>query len=520
VSLSQVQTLSSSILNVNWIAATDDNTPSSQLTYEIHAVEGNNPAFTPSTNTLKFSGQNITSTQLSNLKASTEYTVKLVVADAQWLKTTSNSLTVTTQSSPNQAPENVSLITIQAASSTAANVSWSAAIDDHTPINQLMYEVHAVEGNNPAFTPSTNTLKFSGQNVTSTQLSNLKASTVYTVKLVVADAQGLKTISGSMSVTTTGLPKVAVVTPNVVQVEYESLFDVFSQLDPVNYPNVRIQPDNWDYGKLLSDLNANIDIDNYDFVLVYTSQEVPGWINAGAAFEVPNAKNIGLDNNKVGLRWGQWKRLKRATHMNWVGFMNPTDLPQELTAIHEIGHHWGQYMIKQDTVGPRNWLDGRDPLAYLAGGYFHWSYAFFLGQNTDMPGIMYSGATSPKFNPFDLYNMGLMGYSEVSGYSYLVAPELVSPSTIYKFYEININTLIDGMRASQPNNVLGDGRRIPDRDSSMEKLSTLVVLVKGKNDIISPEQLKLIKDLAEKLPAAWETATWGRSKMDVSIHVK
>ena len=72
--------------------------------------------------------------------------------------------------------------------------------DDTTPANQLTYEVHLAEGGD--FSPSASTLKFSGKNVLSTQLTGLKAATSYSVKLVAVDAQGAKTVSAVKSVTT------------------------------------------------------------------------------------------------------------------------------------------------------------------------------------------------------------------------------------------------------------------------------------------------------------------------------
>ena len=203
VALITLQAISSAVVTVSWNGANDDSTPVNQLTYEVHAIEGNNGAFTPSASTLKFSGQNITSTQLSSLKASTTYVVKLVAIDTQGLKTTSSSLTVATPAPPNQAPTNVALTTSQAVNPTAVNVSWNTANDDSTPANQLTYEVHAIEGDDAAFTPSASTLKFSGQNITSAKITSLKASTTYTAKLVVSDTQGLKTISNGLTILTT-----------------------------------------------------------------------------------------------------------------------------------------------------------------------------------------------------------------------------------------------------------------------------------------------------------------------------
>lgn len=105
-------------------------------------------------------------------------------------------------SSTNLSPINVNLISVQAESPTAVNMSWSLASDDSTPANQLIYEVHAVEGDNMTFSPSLSSLKYSGKNITSIQLTNLKAVTIYTIKLVVTDTQGLSTISSGFTIKT------------------------------------------------------------------------------------------------------------------------------------------------------------------------------------------------------------------------------------------------------------------------------------------------------------------------------
>lgn len=108
----------------------------------------------------------------------------------------------TTINNANNAPPiNVILSNVITISQTAVDVLWIAAGDDTTPVNQLVYEVHMAEGVGN-FTPSANTLKFSGKNVLKTQVSGLKVATSYTVKLVAVDAEGLKTVSAFKNVTT------------------------------------------------------------------------------------------------------------------------------------------------------------------------------------------------------------------------------------------------------------------------------------------------------------------------------
>ena len=200
VALTTVQATSPTGVTASWSTASDDTTTASQLTYEVHMAEGGD--FTPSGSSLKFSGKNVLTTQVTGLKAATTYTVKLVAIDAQGLSSTSSGLSVTTQNvvAVNKAPTNVALTTVQATSPTGVTASWSTASDDTTTASQLTYEVHMAEGGD--FTPSGSSLKFSGKNVLTTQVTGLKAATTYTVKLVAIDAQGLSSTSSGLSVTT------------------------------------------------------------------------------------------------------------------------------------------------------------------------------------------------------------------------------------------------------------------------------------------------------------------------------
>lgn len=113
----------------------------------------------------------------------------------------------TTGSSPviNQAPSKVVLNDArQTVGFEAANISWSSAVDDTTPVNQLVYEVHISEGGD--FSPSADSLKFSGKNISNTVIKNLNEATAYTIKLRVIDAQGLYSVSNGLQITTKVFP--------------------------------------------------------------------------------------------------------------------------------------------------------------------------------------------------------------------------------------------------------------------------------------------------------------------------
>lgn len=107
----------------------------------------------------------------------------------------------------NTPPSNVAFTGVTS-STTELNVSWQTASDDKTPVAQLEYTLHLLEGN-ADFTPSTSTQKFKAKNSTSTQIMGLKAQTTYQLKLVVTDGDGLSTTSPVFSFTTDSLPNAA-----------------------------------------------------------------------------------------------------------------------------------------------------------------------------------------------------------------------------------------------------------------------------------------------------------------------
>ena len=81
-------------LSAVWLPATDGQTASELLTYELHASEaGGSADFAPTAATLKATVIGSTSAQLTGLRAGSSYQVKLVAIDAGGLRTTSPALT-------------------------------------------------------------------------------------------------------------------------------------------------------------------------------------------------------------------------------------------------------------------------------------------------------------------------------------------------------------------------------------------------------------------------------------------
>lgn len=310
-----------------------------------------------------------------------------------------------------------------------------------------------------------------------------------------------------------------------VLLEYRSVYDVHNPPDTINYSNLRIQPGHFDWDRILADLNGVILPASYSFVLLYTLQEVPGWIWSGSRTSTP-AKNIGFVNAMYnGLPpWNitsgvrvPWKNLRAIPHMNGVNFLADSlpELPNygsTLTAIHEMAHYWGVFINRKCSVGPREWQPGRDPVSWLAGGCGHWTWVW---EQSGMPGILYSGPTSGKFNEFDLYFMGLMGYAEARQATYqLYEYPRTDPPVLHP---VNLDSLIFGLSLEGSALYEGDGHRIPDTDSTVQNLRTLIVVVKGRDEVFTASQRRLVARLAAELPADWQTATWGRSAMSIGI---
>jgi len=336
----------------------------------------------------------------------------------------------------------------------------------------------------------------------------------YEVTLYVSGPGGSSSVSKAIEVKSKediDLTNVAVV------LEYNSLWDIHTKPDKINYPNIRVQPDIWDFMRVLNDLSKIVHPETYDFVLCYTLQEVPEWKNSGPRFDQP-AINIEFAHysGTFGKRRGR-NKIRSMPHMNSLGFTyplpgTPLNYCTSLTAFHEMGHFWGVFITVQDSVGPRNWKPGY-PIAWLAAGHGHWSWVFKEYNGMKMPGLMYSGPLDRAYNDFDLYLMGLMGYTEASKTVYTIY-ENDQPD---KTHELRLDDLIAALQLGGPNFYWGDGKRIPDTDESMKHINVLIVLVKGKDEVITANhKLQLLK-LKQNIESDWQEVTKNRSTISTSI---
>jgi len=319
-------------------------------------------------------------------------------------------------------------------------------------------------------------------------------------------------------------PRVSFLGDAAVVIEYPSVYDVHTSLDPSR--DIRSQPGHFLVRTILQDLAPHVDESTYDFVLMYSLQELPGWIHSGGRWNGAPAKNIGLVNSEYGNgpSVAGWSRLRGTPHMNAVdlsvrelfeGADSTTLLP-----IHEMGHYWMVYW-SQASLGPREWRPD-DPIAHLAGGYSHWSWNWLdtIPGPEDMPGMMYSAPLSQRFNEFDLYAMGLMGFAEASGISheiYECAPPDYDACNPGVTHDLTVGHLLESLELAGPEYFEGDGRRLPAADREIGELNALLVVIKGEDEPVSDDQAALITDIAQNLPGAWSTATWGRSHMSTAV---
>lgn len=306
-----------------------------------------------------------------------------------------------------------------------------------------------------------------------------------------------------------------------VVLEYDSVYSVHTPIDNTKAANpafpLASQPGSFLTDIILADLERKVDPTKYNFVLLYSPMEVPGWINSGAQGIPVPAKNIGLPNSFYGhsSSYPSWPRLFSAPHMNSLDFI---DMKRDwypgpggtYSVLHEMGHYWNVYWSPH-SQGPRLWKT-TDPVAWLASSSSHWSYVW---QPLEAAGIMYSAPLSAHFTEFDLYAMGLMGYSEARRVVHQVHQD--PPSTIYDF---KLDDLIYTLSLEGSSVYEGNGRRIPDTDPTVQNLNTLIVVLKGRDDVITDQQKSLLASLAVDIPAKWNIATNGRSSMNVGLFLR
>ena len=122
VAFNSVSAVDYQTIDVTWKTAADDTTASTALDYGVYVTEGTTD-FVPSAALLKFSAKNTTQTTLTNLKAQTNYALKLVVTDKEGLQTLS---TVSVVKTPNLPIITLSKLNDTGVTTCANNNTWFA----------------------------------------------------------------------------------------------------------------------------------------------------------------------------------------------------------------------------------------------------------------------------------------------------------------------------------------------------------------------------------------------------------
>lgn len=323
-----------------------------------------------------------------------------------------------------------------------------------------------------------------------------------------------------------------------VLMEYPSLWDIHTKPqtpNPPTIPIVRGQKDDWKIGTLLTDLAKVVDATKYDFVLFYTLSEVPQAQHSGTPIYVP-AKNLGFDNRVANKTSNPvWTQLRGTPHLNTLDYSvqypnYPEHWSTSYVAMHEMHHHWGVFIAQNQTynarggvvngvnqtIGPRQWQKGM-PVAWLANVEGHWAYAWSdLPNGTKMPGLMASSATATLFNDFDLYAMGLKTYDEIKDTSYDVYPD-GKPN---ERYPVTIDSLISSLKTSKAYPVIGDGKRIPALDPTAKNIRALMVVVKGKDEVITGFHKFQLETIVTHIRQDWPIATKGLSNIEIKVYKK
>lgn len=312
-------------------------------------------------------------------------------------------------------------------------------------------------------------------------------------------------------------PTARFVDDRAVVLEYESLYDVHSEAAPGVDP--RGESGSFDTARILDDLASVVESERYDFVLLYTLHEVPGWIHAGPRYSTP-AANIGLANAAVGLPStpDAWPRLRSVPHMNSIEFLGLRlrglrGYTGSAIAFHEIGHYWGVRMAR-GAEAEGGVTERPELTAWLGLSKSHWADNW---AEEGMPGIMAGKPTSRLFNAFDLYAMGLMGYDEARTHTYTVVERGANAGAV-RHRTLTLEDLVEALSVAGPTYYEGDGRRVPDSDPTMESLEVLVVVIKGQDEPMTAEAEGAVLRLAEAMEEDWPAATWGRSRMAVRAH--
>lgn len=344
-------------------------------------------------------------------------------------------------------------------------------------------------------------------------------------------------------------PTIHFLNDSIVVVRYDSIYDVHMRWDGQGSLS-STSLGRYDNHRIVSDLMTVLDVREYHFVPLYADDDLvfgteennhrmPGWIHYGQG-NGRSPKNIGRDNNVSGVLeplHSEWGQIRSMSHMNNVWQLRrETSIPNyglTPTLFHEIGHHGSAYFFNSPSAPlgwtPLEWEPWMPPLVLVNGGNHWWSPGSNRWVNPIHAGLLTSAPSSPYYNWIDLYALGILSWEQISdSVSYVRDPKTLDE---YPIYRENLVKMLDAYQnyydSTPPDQIPfylqgddymeGNGIRIPNGDSIMLDLKTLIVVILGAESTFDSTDIHYTMRLAQETPPDWEIATHGYSQMSTQI---
>jgi hypothetical protein len=264
--------------------------------------------------------------------------------------------------------------------------------------------------------------------------------------------------------------------------------------------------------QVLSDLAHHVTPSEYDFILMYSLSDWPGWSELHGPCIAP-AENTGFEN-RLAISGdcadipADWQTLRGLAISPIQDSHSDAIDPNILTAMHKMGQAWGVFWDHSMAN-----VDGANTCSALedsASGHRAVPVDWYSDEEA---GLLQGLPIHGSFNALDLYAMGLMGYAEAQHFEYLVYQD----SEHSTLQSISVDAIIAHLPEHGSEYHIGDGKRRPDTDISTENMRALVVLLTAGPEEASAAETEQLFNLSRKLPSAWNEATWRRSAMSMEI---
>lgn len=205
----EAKNISENSVVLNWTKATSDNVAQSQLKYYVYQSENDNlksiaECETNGTLINVNSTDNINRFNVKDLTQNKKYYFNIIVADSNDKKSIYKTVSVTTLATPPVVGNN-GMIEIKEIKENSISLSWVKAEDENTPQSDLKYYIYLSVLNNLNSAEDCNvygTLRGSGTDIDSIDITDLSANKTYYFNVVVENDGGRKSIYKAVSVKT------------------------------------------------------------------------------------------------------------------------------------------------------------------------------------------------------------------------------------------------------------------------------------------------------------------------------